>query len=275
MVSSSFILNNNKSIILIDQSYYIFNRYFASLNWFKRQIDNIDLDFDNLTNNDDFILAFFRHFENDIKKIIKKFKTIKSNIILCNDCSRSNIWRNELYENYKVARGKKNNFDSQIFILFKNYISNNDFNYCEFDNLEADDITYLLQKKIRDEINDCKIIIITNDNDYLQMYNNNVLIINMQFRDISLRIKHNPMIELEFKIIYGDKSDCIPKIQSGMKSEFALKLAIMNNEDRNKYLIENNLMEKYLLNKKLVDLREIPNNLVIEFNNKYNIIIKK
>lgn len=271
----SIFINNTKPIILIDQSYYIFNRYFASLSWFTRQIKDDDLDYDNLTNNDEFILAFFRHFENDIKKLMKKFKTIKNNIVLCYDCNRSEIWRNEIYKEYKAGRGKKSNFDSQIFVLFKNYILNNGYNYCELENLEADDIVFLLQEKIRQEIKDSHIIIITNDNDYLQMCNEKVLIINMQFKDLSLRIKHHPKYELEYKIIYGDKSDNIPKIKIGMKSEQALKIAMMNDENRNKYLLENDLMNKYLFNKSLVDLREIPSSFIIKFNEKYNIIIKK
>ena len=96
----------------------------------------------------------------------------------------------------------------------------------------------------------------------------------MQFKDISLRIKNNPLIELEFKIIYGDKSDNIPKIQLGLNKENAFKLALMSNIDKQKYLIDNNLIDKYELNKKLVDLTEIPENLIINFNNKYNIINK-
>jgi len=270
----SIIINNSKHVILIDQSYYIFNRYFATLSWFRKQTTE-ELDFNNLTNNDEFILAFFRHYENDIKKLMKKFKTIKGNIILCNDCNRSEIWRNELYKDYKEGRGKKSNFDSQIFILFKTYISNNCYNYCELDKLEADDIVYLLQAKIKDEIKDSRIVIITNDNDYLQMYNERVSIINMQFKDLSLRIKHNPIYELEYKIIFGDKSDNIPKIYSGMRSEQALKLAMMEEENRIKYLTDNGLIEKYLFNKKLVDLSQIPLCFINEFNNKYNIIIKK
>jgi 5'-3' exonuclease len=206
---------------------------------------------------------------------MKKYKTYKSNIILCNDCFRSDIWRNDIYKGYKETRLKKSNFDSQIFVLFKNYVSNNSYNYCELDKLEADDIVYLLQEKIREEIRDSQIIIITNDNDYLQMYRPNISIINMQFKDLSLRIKHNPIYELEYKIIFGDKSDNIPKIQMGMRSEQALKLAMMSDENRNKYLMENGIMEKYILNKRLIDLRQIPLNFVIEFNNKYNIIIKK
>jgi hypothetical protein len=48
----------------------------------------------------------------------------------------------------------------------------------------------------------------------------------------------------------------------------------MKKEERNKYLEDNNLMDKYQLNKKLVDLREIPEKLINDFNSKYNIIKK-
>ena len=53
--------------------------------------------------------------------------------------------------------------------------------------------------------------------------------------------------------------------------------AIQNDNSFNNYfqnLIDNNLIDKYELNKKLVDLTEIPENLIINFNNKYNIINK-
>jgi hypothetical protein len=60
-----------------------------------------------------------------------------------------------------------------------------------------------------------------------------------------------------------------------MRSDQALKIAMMEEENRNKYLIENGLMDKYLFNKQLVDLKQIPLYFVNKFNNKYNIIIKK
>jgi len=264
-------LTSNKPIVLIDQSYYIFNRYYATLSWYTRRYGEVTTD---VIENNDFIISFFRHFENDMVKIVKKFKTLKSNIIFCCDCSRTDIWRNEIYKDYKLTRVKKQNFNSSIFVLFKNYISNHGYHYCECDTLEADDITYIIQRKIKDEFPNVSIIIITNDNDYLQMYDSHTTIINMQFKDISLRIKSDPKIELEFKIIYGDKSDNIPKIQNGMNKENAFKLASMDTTDKHKYLNENNLMDKYLLNKTLVDLREIPDKLILDFNSKYNIIRK-
>jgi 5'-3' exonuclease len=267
-------LNGTKPVILIDMSYYIFNRYYATISWFRRRYENYEID-DDIEKNDEFLIAFFRHFDNDMNKLVKKFKTLKTNIIFCLDCSRCDIWRNEFYDGYKMTRTKKQNFDSSIFVLFKNYISNNDYVYCEADKLEADDIVYLIQKQLNELMEKIQIIIITNDNDYLQMYRKNIIITNMQFKDLTLRITSNPEIELMFKIIYGDKSDNIQKIQYGLNKEGALRLAMMNNEDREKYMIDNKIMDKYLLNRTLVDLREIPKKLIIEFNNRYNIILNK
>ena len=107
------------------------------------------------------------------------------------------------------------------------------------------------------------------------MYDKNTIIQNMQFKDLSLRIKNNPIIELEFKIIYGDKSDNIQKIQVGLNKENALRLAMALEKERKEYLKKHNLEDKYLLNKTLVDLSCIPENLISEFYNKYNIIINK
>lgn len=264
-------LTANKPIILIDQSYYIFNRYYATYSWYHRRYEDA-LDPETIINNDNFIISFFRHFENDMAKLIKKYKTIKSNIIFCCDCCRCDIWRNDIYKDYKSTRAKKQNFNSQIFILFRNYIANHDYYYCEYDKLEGDDITYLVQRKIKDDFNNASIIIITNDNDYLQMYDNNTTIINMQYKDISLRIKSTPEFELDYKIIFGDKSDNIPKIHTSINKEKAIKLASMSNEDKYRYLQDNNIIEKYELNRQLVDLREIPEKLISEFYSKYSII---
>ncbi len=266
-------LTTTKPIILIDQSYYVFHRYYATYSWYHRRYED-ELNSETITENSDFIISFFRHFENAMNKLIKKYKTIKSNIVFCCDCCRTDIWRNDIYKDYKINRTKKQNFNGNIFNLFKNYVSNHEYHSCEYDKLEGDDITYLVQRKIKDDFKNTEIIIVTNDNDYLQMYDKNTTIINMQFKDISLRIKGNPVIELEFKIIFGDKSDNIPKIDASINKDKAFKLANMCDSDKNKYLFDNGLIDKYQLNKQLVDLREIPENLINEFYNKYNIIKK-
>jgi len=117
------------------------------------------------------------------------------------------------------------------------------------------------------------IVIITNDSDYLQMYTSNVKIYNMQFKDLSLKINYNPKIELLLKIIIGDKSDNIPKLMTGMRKENALKIALMTEEDRIQYFKSTNLLDKYILNKKLIDLNEIPEEIIKKFYEYYNISI--
>ena len=262
---------SNTPIIVIDNSYYVFNRYYATIRWFKQKDETNDIDHKAIIENKEFIIAFIKHFEADIKKLLRKFKTNKSNIVFCIDCPRSAIWRNNIYDKYKQSRVKKDNFNSDIFDLFEDYLSKNEYKTCKYDNLEADDIAYLIQNKLNKI---AKIVIITNDGDYLQMYSNNVRIFNMQFKDLSLKINYSPSIELLLKIIMGDKSDNISKIQNGMRKDNAIKIALMNDEDRNIFLNKNNINDAFKLNKTLIDFNEIPELIVKNFYEYYNISIQ-
>ena len=270
---SSIIVSKSYPVILIDNSYYIFNRYFATVRWFNQRQEEFELNHEKIIENKEFIIAFIKHFEADIKKLTKKFKTIKSNIIFCIDCPRAEIWRNQFYDKYKQSRIKKDNFNSDIFDLFENYLNVNKFQICKYDNLEADDVVFLMQKKLN-TINELNIVIITNDGDYLQMYSNNVKIFNMQLKDLSLKINYNPATELLLKIIMGDKSDNIPKIQAGMRKDNALKIALMSEDDRIKYLTSHNMLDNFNLNKNLIDFDEIPEIIVKNFYEYYNISIQ-
>jgi 5'-3' exonuclease len=262
---------SSNPVIIIDNSYYVFNRYYATIRWFKQKDDNAEIDHKGIIENKEFIIAFIKHFEADVKKLAKKFKTNKSNIVFCIDCPRSEIWRNDIYDKYKQSRIKKDNFNSDIFDLFEDYLSKNNYKCCRFDNLEADDIVYLIQNKLNAK---AKIVIITNDSDYLQMYSSNVKIFNMQFKDLSLKINYSPSIELLLKIIMGDKSDNITKIQNGMRKDNAIKIALMNDEDRNIYLNKYNIIDAFKLNKTLIDFNEIPDIIVKKFYEYYNISIQ-
>ena len=262
---------SNTPIIVIDNSYYVFNRYYATIRWFKQKDETNDIDHKAIIENKEFIIAFIKHFEADIKKLLRKFKTNKANIVFCIDCPRSAIWRNNIYDKYKQSRVKKDNFNSDIFDLFEDYLSKNEYKTCKYDNLEADDIAYLIQNKLNKV---AKIVIITNDGDYLQMYSNNVRIFNMQFKDLSLKINYSPSIELLLKIIMGDKSDNISKIQNGMRKDNAIKIALMNDEDRNIFLNKNNINDAFKLNKTLIDFNEIPELIVKNFYEYYNISIQ-
>jgi 5'-3' exonuclease len=258
-------INPKKPIILIDCSYYIFYRFYATTKWFGFQNKEYTTD--------EFNKAFIKHVEVDFDKFQKKLKTDINNIILCMDCPRSEIWRNEIYEGYKATRIQKESFNNDVFNIFNDFIKKIKISQISFDHLEADDIVYLIQSKIKELHSKQQIIIITNDNDYLQLLNKHTKIINMQFKDISLRGTLNPEIDLLIKIIYGDKSDNIIKIQSGITKDKATKIALMNDDDRNKYLIENNILDKYELNRKLIAFENIPCEFIAKFYEYYNIYI--
>jgi len=249
-------INNNYPIILIDCSYYIFRRYFATKKWFK--FKDIEIDPVDIENNDIFLEAIKKHFNNDIKKIIKKYKTIIDNIYFCLDCPRQNIWRNDLYTDYKSGRVQSDQFNKKIFDIFINKF-NISISMIYSNKLEADDVVAIIHKNIRN-YNNKKIIIITNDNDYIQVIDDYTEIVNMNFKNIILRNKeisiNNYLIS---KILLGDKVDNIKKIGKINKNDIK---EIFKNNNLNDWLQLNNLNEEYEKNMKLIDFNYIPIELI-------------
>lgn len=258
-----------KPIVIIDGSYYVFYRYFATYRWFSFQKKEFDIN--NITESEEYIQSFIKHMDSDFKKILKKWNTDINNIIICSDCYRSEIWRNDIYNNYKGSRVQNINFNTKIFPIFNDYIAKKNIKKITFDRLEGDDIIYLIQKRVKEMEIGKEITIITNDNDYLQIPDVNI--INMQFKDIRYRGTNNVKSELIFKAIYGDKSDNIPKIAPFITKEKALNIAAMEESDFADWLVENNLNEKYEFNLNLVSFEKIPSVYVNNFYGKYNINI--
>lgn len=266
-MSLNIYINQKKPLVIIDGSYFIFNRFYSTYKWYKYQ----DKEFD--TDSEDFENSFIRHLDSDFNKIVKKLKTDMNSIILCMDCPRSEIWRNDIYNKYKASRLPKLNFNPKIFDIFNNHIKKIKMQQLYFDRLEADDIVYLIHQKVKYLNKNQSFVVITNDNDYLQITDKYTKIINMQFKDIRLRGTLNYEIDLLVKIIYGDKGDNIPKIFHGITKEKAIKIAVMSEEDREKFLIDNKVKDNYELNKTLISFDRIPICLSKSFYDYYNIII--
>jgi len=263
-------INKDNNVILIDASYYTFHRYFATYRWFSFQ--KIEVSVDDIVDNEIFITAFYKHIQNDIKKMCKLWKTNTSNIILCNDCLRCDIWRNDIYDKYKATRTQKNNFNKKIFSIFNDHSKKYGIKSLSSDRFEGDAVIYLSQNYIKQKIK-AKIIIITNDNDFLQLIDTNVLIYNMQFKEVKKRGFDDPKIDLLYKAIYGDRSDNIPKIGTGITKDKALALAKMTDKQRNAFMKENELTEKFEFNMSLVSFEKIPDEYIKLFNKNININI--
>ena len=249
-------LNNDKPIVLIDCSYYIFHRYYATTRWFKFR--GVDIEPQQLSQ--EFIEAFTDHYHKDIDKIVKKFKTIKSNIYMCIDCLRCDIWRNEYCLNYKGTRIHTDSFNRDIFDIFKTKIT--DITQIQFKHMEADDVVAIIHKQIRNIKPFKKIVIITNDNDYLQLFDDNTEIVNLnKFKNISDRNTEQDIEQhVIMKCLMGDKSDNIPKIPKLTKQK-ALDL-IKDHDNLIKWLQDTNNFNHYENNMRLISFEKIPDELV-------------
>lgn len=257
-------------ILFIDMSYYIFYRFYALCNWYKKSQET-ELDVENIMDNEIFIKKYHKLFIENIKKIQKKHHLQEALIIFAKDCRRYNIWRNQYYAEYKQNRDDKNRtFNSDIFIYTYDKIvpelKNMNILTLEVENAEGDDIIATLKKKFRKKYEELPIYIITNDHDYLQLFDNNTYIYNLQ--GLNLRTKsRGEEIDLQLKILQGDISDNITSIFEKKKSINKMLELINDNEKLTKYLEENEESNKlYNRNKLLIDFDMIPENIRININ---------
>lgn len=244
--------------LIIDTSYFVFYRYYAVLNWIKKY-KNETIDINNLMENQDYIDKYKKTFESNLKELMKKYKVLPENVYWAKDCPRENIWRLELYSDYKANRDEKlKSFNGDIFkytynTIIPDLIKNYKFKELSYNKMEADDIIYVFTKILKENE---EVIIITNDNDFIQLISDNVFIYNLQGKELKSRIL-NIETYLHKKIIIGDKSDNIPSICKKCGDKTADKL-ILNNDLLNKYLENSCVKEQYELNKKLIDMSFIP-----------------
>lgn len=247
--------------LYIDLSYFIFHRFHALNNWFAKY-RSLMADGETPIERDQsvFLEKFDSLFYKHITTLIKKYNASIDTTILAKDCHRGNIWRHKLIEKYKDTRETSNDISDIFKHVFQNTLTKCPYKIVSHPHLEADDIIASLVKK-----NDGKneIVIITNDNDYVQLSAPNVQIYNMQGKDVVERVKMDPQLYLLTKIIMGDKSDNIPSIAKGVGPVRAKKLA-ENPELLDEFLKTPDAKTRYDTNKTIIDFNMIPKELINE-----------
>ena len=266
-------VNDTDTILFIDMSYYIFYRFFALCTWWKRAYPDEPLDIKNILDNKIFIDKYHKLFIENIKKITKKYRIQNANIIFAKDCRRYNIWRNKYYKDYKKSRDDKNKrFNKDIFIYTYEKIVPDlkklNISIAINENAEADDIIAILKTVIRDRMY-IPIYIITNDHDYLQLFDDNTFIYNLKGLNLRTKSRGNPRLDLQFKIFRGDTSDNItPVVTKKIRDDKLIDL-IYNEKLFNEFFKENQELKKiYDRNELLIDFNKIPKKIrddVIKF----------
>lgn len=256
--------------LLVDTSYTIFYRFFATRIWYNlaHPEDKFDSDYD-WFQNEVFLNKFVANYIAGIDKIAKKFYIRNGKIIFACDCARKNIWRRQHFPDYKRNRdGKYGTQSNQVNIgpffrhvntvvlplLQEKYSCFRLTEQC----LEADDVIAVVKEFLTGKNPNNKYVIVTSDHDLNQLKDDSTEIIDMKQRP--LRSFGKPAVDLQMKILCGDKSDNIPGCFKRCGKKTALKLIGSSELLRRQFEKEPGSEAQYQLNTLLIDLRHIPLN---------------
>jgi 5'-3' exonuclease len=269
-------MSTNPTFIFIDGSYFCFYRYHSLITWWKNAYpEQSDVLLDPYQN-EKFVEKFKKTFVDNIVKIPRSLNLDKNErpiIIVGKDCKRENIWRNELFPNYKGnrANGPEDGFMGGPFFKMvyeeQLFIQGGARSILKHPKLEADDCIAITVKHLLSVYPTCNIYIITSDKDYLQLAEERVHLYNLAFKKLTDQksCTGDSSCDLFCKIVTGDPSDNIPSVFPKCGPKTALKYF------ENRDLFEKRLQEsetfqnQYELNKKIIDFNCIPEDLIQEF----------
>ena len=260
----------NPTFIFVDGSYYCFYRFFALTNWWKNAYPTEPLN--DPFQNKKFVDKFKKTFVENLLQIPKKLKInkdINPIMIVGKDCKREQIWRMEIFPQYKANRIQDGFMGGPFFKMAYEeelFQKGGAKAVLKHSKLEADDCIALSVKYLLTKYPTCHIYIITSDRDYLQLNAPNVDLYNLSFKNIADKSSiGDPKSDLEIKIIMGDSSDNIPSVFPKCGPKTALK-CIEDPEFFKKKMSDNpEYYKQYDLNKTLVNFDNIPNDLASEF----------
>ena len=263
------------NFVLIDGSYYCFYRYYATTQWFRLAKSEEVLG--EPLQNTMFVEKFRKTFVEKIGETISKLKIDNPIIMVGKDCPRKNIWRMELFPDYKGTRGQDAGFQGGPF--FKMAYDDKLFEeggaklILSYKTLEADDCIAITVKHLLSKYEDAKIWVITSDMDYLQLASDQVKVYTLKHQDIteSKNCFKDPDKDLFCKIVSGDKSDNIPSVFKKCGIKTAEKYWNDQVKFQEKLDGDPEAAKIYELNKTIIDFKNIPQTLVDGFKLKYGL----
>ena len=222
---------------------------------------------------------------NSLRGHYKRFRDYGEMIIACDS---GNVWRREVFPNYKAGRKKvrdKSGHDwTKIFEIMskiKNELKEHmPYKVIEIDTAEADDIIAALVKK--SYYTNQNVLILSGDKDFIQLHNNRV----KQYNPVLNKFVgkgETPSIYIKEHILKGDRSDGIPNVLSddnvfveGRRQKPLTKKKIESWFDRMELTLEDSPtfteeeQKNYDRNRKLIDLSLIPPELEAKIYNEFN-----
>ena len=222
---------------------------------------------------------------NSLRGHNKKFRKEYGEMVIA--CDSKNVWRREVFPNYKAGR-KANRAKSEhdwdaIFSMLHN-IKDEIRNFLpykviEIETAEADDIIATLVNRLQRRTGPNhakKVLILSGDKDFIQLHNDNV----RQYNPVLSKFVgkgETPSIYIKEHILKGDRSDGVPNILSDdnvfvegrrQKPLSKKKIEAWVNEVFMTFTEEE--QKNYSRNRKLIDLSCIPPELEAKIMNEFN-----
>lgn len=261
-----------KNILLVDTCYTVFFRFNATKRWFSlaHAEEYVEIKEDKWLDNPIFKEKYQDMFMKGFEKHIKKLNI--DQMIWAQDDATKNVWRTQLYPEYKAGRDENVSCKSdQVFTFTYNEFLPNFFKQHKIKTIkektaEADDIIAVAARQFSEKGHN--VFIVSSDTDLVQLVNDKVKIFDLKMKEIIPKISAQK--DLELKIIIGDKSDNIPAIKPKVGKKTGENL--LSNPDKLQKLLDvHEINQQFIMNKLLIDLNMIP----LELKNKISNKIKK
>ena len=222
---------------------------------------------------------------NSLRGHNKKFRKEYGEMVIA--CDSKNVWRREVFPNYKAGR-KANRAKSEhdwdaIFSMLHN-IKDEIRNFLpykviEIETAEADDIIATLVNRLQRRTGPNhakKVLILSGDKDFIQLHNDNV----RQYNPVLSKFVgkgETPSIYIKEHILKGDRSDGVPNVLSddnvfveGRRQRPLSKKKIEAWVNEMIMTFTEEEQKNYSRNRKLIDLSCIPPELEAKIINEFN-----
>ena len=215
---------------------------------------------------------------NSLRAHNKKFRKEYGEMVIA--CDSGNVWRREVFPNYKAGRKSNRAKSEHDWTLIFDIISKvkNEikaflpYKVIEVETSEADDIIAVLTSNKQWAE---KVLILSGDKDFIQLHSDNV----KQYNPVLNKFvgkDENPTLYLKEHILKGDRSDGIPNVLSddnvfveGRRQRPLSKKRINSWVEEISMTFTEEEQKNYDRNRTLIDLSCIPHSLEDKINNEF------
>eukprot|EP00873_Tetraselmis_striata_P043906 jgi/Tetstr1/464170/TSEL_008975.t1 len=253
-------MNACNGTVIVDTSYVVFAKWYSALSWYKMSI-NRNPDVASILESSVFKSKLSSMIEHGLMRVLRQHNIPDAYIVFAKDCNRYAVWRREHFDNYKEGRTQNGNFNSEAFnfvytTVVPSILQRHPGCTISTDGAEADDVIGVLKHHLRETRPEETIVIVTNDNDCIQLVDDRTTVTNLFMQDVGVRRGDlTPEQYLRSRILAGDRSDNIPSIVSRCGPKTAARLVQEHDEAALQAMYQST---HYARNDLLMNLRNTP-----------------